>query len=161
MSRGAIVAAALFVTGVTTASAAETVFWGTIKITAVSAQCQKVHVGDNEQSQFHPKMAGNANFAGLSWVFRYGARGHALNGRNFDASFRTVQTGGVGWGDAYTVPPAQNAQIRITSYTPAIGSITATTAYVILQGQIKQPFSDPGGLNCTASFIGSYVKGNE
>jgi len=94
---------------------------------------------------------GNERAAGL-------ARGHGLAGIAFDATFRTVITGGVGWGDTYTVPPAERAQIRVTSYTPPLANINASTPTLILRGQIKRLFNDPGGLACIATFIGTYVK---
>ena len=156
MVRG-IILAALLSAGVTTASA-EVVFIGTIKITAVTPQCQNVNVNDHDQSTFHPKITGNASFSGLSWVGSHGARGHGLDNLAFDATFRTVITGGFGWGDTFTVPPAERAQIKVTSYTPGIGSINASTPTLILRGQIKRLFNDPGGLACIATFLGTYVK---
>jgi hypothetical protein len=80
--------------------------------------------------------------------------GHSLNGLAFDGNFRTVVTGGVGWGDTYTRPAAQYAQIKMTSSTPATTSITTATPSVTITGQIKRLFSDPGGLNCLVSFRG-------
>jgi len=91
-------------------------------------------------------------------VGRYGARGHGLDGLAFDATFRVVNTGGVGWGDPYTVAAAERAQIAVTSYSPALASINASTASVVIRGQIKRLFNDPGGLACIATFLGSYVK---
>ena len=157
MIRGAILGTALLAGAATTASA-ETVFVGTIKITAVTAQCQNVHVNDYAQSVFHPKIVGNANFAGLSWVWTHYAKGHLLGGLNFDATFRTVTTGGVGWGDPYTWPSTKAAQIAVTYYSPAVASITAATPIVIIRGQFKRFNNDPGGLACVASFTGTYVK---
>jgi hypothetical protein len=153
-----LILAALLSAGATTASA-EVVFVGTIKITAVTAQCQNVHVNDTNPSTFHPKIAGNSPFSGLSWVGTYSARGHALNNAAFDATFRTVKTGGVGWGDAFIAPQATWAQIRVTSYSPALGSINASTPTVTLRGQIKRLFDDPGGSACIATFVGTYVEG--
>ncbi len=152
-----IILAALLSAGATTASA-EVVFIGTIKITAVTAQCQNVHVNDVNPSTFHPKIVGNGNFSGLSWVGTYSARGHVLDNVAFDATFRTVKTGGVGWGDPYTAAQATWAQIAVTSYSPALGSINTSTPTLILRGQIKRLFNDPGGLACVATFIGTYVK---
>lgn len=157
MIRGAILAAALTAAG-TTAASAEVVFIGTIKITAVTAQCQNVHANDVNPSTFHPKIVGNGNFSGLSWVGTYSARGHSLDGRAFDATFRTVITGGVGWGDTFTTTAAQRAQIAVTSYSPALASINASTQTLTIRGQIKRLFNDPGGLACVATFIGNYVK---
>ncbi len=158
MIRGAILGAALVASGATTAMA-ETVFVGTIKFTAVTAQCQNVRLHEYARSTFHPAVrGGNQNFAGLSWVWTNYARGHKLNGANFDATFRTVVTGGTGWGDPYTVAAAQQAQIRITSYAPALGTITAATPTLTIVGQIRRLGNDPGGLACVATFLGTYVK---
>lgn len=157
MIRGAILGVAL-ISGGATSAMAEIVFVGTVKITAVTPQCQNVDVNDYAHSTFHPKVGTNANFAGFSWIWPHYSRGHALNGRNFDASFRTVVTGGTGWGDPFILPPARQSQLRITSYVPAVTAITAATQTLTLNGQIKRPWDDPGGLNCVMTFIGTYVK---
>lgn len=141
-----------------TIAAAEVVFVGTIINTAVTRQCQFSHAGDRFPSVYHPKVAGNENFSGLSWIRGHYAVGHSLAGRAFDANFRGVETGGVGWGDAYFKPAAQRAQIRITSSVPPIGSINNNTPTVILKGQIKRLNNDPGGLDCVVTFTGTYVK---
>ena len=157
MMKRAILAAALLAAATATASA-EIVFVGTIKITAVSPQCQNINVNDINQSSFHPRVAGNANFSGISWVSNHSARGHGLNGLAFDATFRTVVTGGVGWGDPYEVDAARRAQIRVLSYTPALANITNTTPTLTILGQVRRLFEDPGGLACIATFVGTYVK---
>jgi hypothetical protein len=163
MIRGMLLATALFAAAPMTASA-EVVFIGTIVFTAVSPQCQNSSVGDRYPSVYHPKFptpppaTANSNFSGLSFIRDHYAVGHFLNGLAFDGTFRTVVTGGVGWGDTYTRPPAQYAQIRLTSSVPATGSINTATPSVVLTGQARRLFNDPGGLNCIVTFRGSYVK---
>lgn len=157
MIRGAILGAVLIAGGTTTASA-EIVFVGTIKITAQTAQCQRNRVNDVANSTFHPLVAGNQSFAGLSWVWTHYSKGHGLAGRNFDTVFRVVQTGGVGWGDPYIVNATRQAQIRIISSVPAAGAITAATPAVQMTGQIRRFDDDPGGLACVFTFIANYVK---
>jgi hypothetical protein len=141
-----------------TIASAEVVFVGTIINVAVTPQCQFSGAGDRYPSVFHPKITGNENFSGLSWIRGHYAVGHLLGGIAFDTNVRTVETGGVGWGDTYFKPAAERAQIRISSSVPAIGSINTGTQTVILNGQIKRPFGDPGGLACVITFRGTYVK---
>lgn len=158
MVRSALLAVALLAGSITAASA-EIVFVGTIKITAKTAQCQHDRVNDVANSTFHPaSVGGNRNFAGLSWVWTHYARGHGLVGRNFDTTFRVVQTGGVGWGDPYIVDATRQSQIRIISSVPAVGAITAATPAVQMTGQIRRFGDDPGGLACVFTFIANYVK---
>jgi hypothetical protein len=163
MIRKILLAAALLAAAPVTASA-EVVFIGTVVFTAVTSQCQNSHVGDRYPSVYHPKYpitpaaTANANFSGLSFIKGHYADGHFLNSLAFDATFRTVVTGGVGWGDTYTRPQAQWAQIRLLSSVPATANITTATQTVTLIGQAKRLFSDPGGLNCIVTFRGVYVK---
>lgn len=140
-------------------ASAENVFIGTVVTTAVTAACQNSSAGDRHPSVYHPKSPGNEPFSGLSFV-RGGtyAVGHSLNNLAFDATFRTVVTGGVGWGDTYTRPQALWAQIRLTSSVPATASITNATQTVTITGQARRLFSDAGGLNCVVTFRGVYVK---
>ena len=162
MIRGLLIAAALLATAPTSASA-EVVFVGTIIHTAVTPQCQFRDVGERYPSVYHPRTpsAGpnpNANFSGLSWIRGHYADGHLLNSLAFDATFRTVETGGVGWGDTYLRPPAERAQIKLISSVPPTAQITTATQMVTITGQIKRPFRDPGGLACVVTFRGVYVK---
>lgn len=158
MIKRALLAVALLAGSAGVASA-EIVFVGTIKITAQTAQCGRQRVNDNAVSVFHPAaVGGNQNFAGLSWLWQHYSKGHALGGRNFDATFRTVTTGGTGWGDAYIVGATRQAQIRIMTSVPAVGAITATTPAVQMTGQIRRFDDDPGGLACVFTFIANYVK---
>jgi hypothetical protein len=158
MIRRALLAVALLA-GSATAASSEIVFVGTIKITAQTAQCQRNRVNEYANSAFHPAaVGGNDNFAGLSWVWTHYSRGHGLPGRNFDATFRVVQTGGVGWGDPYIVDAARQSQIRIISSVPAVSAITAATPALQMTGQIRRFDDDPGGLACVFNFIANYVK---
>lgn len=154
-----IVLAALLSAAATTASA-EVVFIGTIISTAVTPQCQSIGVGDRSPSVYHPKLpvVGQENFSGLSWIRGHYALGYRLAGLNFDATFRVVESGGVGWGDTYFRPAAQRAQIRITSSVPPTANITTATPSVTITGQIKRLNTDPGGLACVVTFRGVYVK---
>src|SRR5436853_5847868 len=72
MLRKVVIGAALVATA-TTGASAEAVYRGAITITAVTPQCQNVHVGDSNTSRFHPKIPGNAGFSGLSFVHQFGA----------------------------------------------------------------------------------------
>lgn len=142
---------------------AETVFVGAITITAVTPQCTTVHVNDRAASVFHPNIAGNQTTAGLSWVWDFYSRGHAIHSNattrvNFDGTFRSVETGGTGWGDSYIWPSIKWAQIKVTSYAPALASINSSTPFVNISGQIRRPNNDGGGLACIATFQASYVK---
>lgn len=157
MLRRTILSAMLLAAGANSAGA-EIVFSGKIKFTAVTSQCRNVRVKDFADSSFHPIVGSNSRVAGLSWVWPGNSRGHGLYGVNFDATFRAVKTGGVGWGDPYLRPTTAESQIRIVSYAPAITAITATTEIVTIRGQIRRPFDDPGGLACIATFIGVYMK---
>lgn len=162
MIRQTLLAAAIFACS-GTAALAETVFVGAITITAVTSQCTTVRANDRAASVFHPNIVGNQSTAGLSWVWDFYSRGHALHSSgtprlNFDGVFRSVQTGGTGWGDAYIWPSTKWAQIRVTSYTPALANINSSTPFVTIIGQIKRPNNDGGGLACVATFHASYVK---
>lgn len=146
-----------------TAALAETVFVGAITFTSVTSQCTTVRVNDRAASVFHPNIVGNQSTAGLSWVWDFYSRGHAIHStlparQNFDGTFRSVQTGGTGWGDAYIWPSSKWAQIRVTSYTPALASINSSTPFVTIIGQIRRPNNDSGGFACVATFHASYVK---
>jgi len=162
MIRKATLAVALLACSATAASA-EIVFIGKIKFTT-EVGCTQTRLHDSGNSVFHPAPANpsapgaNQNFAGLSWVWQDYSLGHSLGGRNFDAVFRTVTTGGVGWGDAYIRGAAQAAQIRIISSVPAAAAITAATQTVTLTGQIKRFANDASGLACTRTFVGNYIK---
>lgn len=162
MIRGALLAAAIFACS-GTAALAETVFVGAITFTAVTSQCTTVRANDRAASVFHPNIVGNQGTAGLSWVWDFYSRGHAIHSSgaprvNFDGTFRSVQTGGTGWGDAYIWPSTKWAQIRVTSYTPALANINSSTPFVTIIGQIKRPNNDGGGLACVATFNATYVK---
>lgn len=158
MIRGALLATALLAATTMTAQA-EIVFVGTIKFTAKTPQCARDRVNQYANSVFHPaSVGGNANFAGLSWVWSHYARAHSVSPGNFTTAFRVVQTGGSGWGDPFILPAARQSQIRITSSVPPVASITATTPTLTLTGQIRRFSDDPGGLLCVYTFTGNYVK---
>lgn len=162
MIRRALLAVAL-AAGSTTVALAETVFVGAIVFTSVTPQCTTVRVNDRAASVFHPNIAGNQSTAGLSWVWDFYSRGHAIHSnttvrQNFDGTFRSVQTGGTGWGDAYIWPSTKWAQIRVTSYTPTLANINSSTPVVTIIGQIRRPNNDGGGFACVATFQASYVK---
>ncbi|MCO5163251.1 MAG: hypothetical protein M9939_19125 [Mesorhizobium sp.] len=149
--------------GSTTAASAETVFVGAIVFTAVTPACTTVRAKDRAASVFHPNIDGNQSTAGLSWVWDFYSRGHAIHStlparQNFDGTFRSVQTGGTGWGDAYIWPSTKWAQIRVISYSPALANINSTTPFVTITGQIRRPNNDSGGFACVATFHGTYVK---
>jgi hypothetical protein len=163
MIRRALLAVALLA-GSATTTFAETVFVGAITFTAVTPQCTTVRANDKAASVFHPNIVGNFSFAGLSVVWDFYSRGHILETppntarRNFGPVFQAVKTGGTGWGDPYIWEPSRWAQIRVTSYVPALASINSTTRFVTITGQIRRPNSDGGGLACVADFEATYVK---
>lgn len=153
MIRGVIIGAAL-VAAATSGASAEVVFRGTTLITKVTPQCQNTRVGDTSVSRFHPKIAGNANFSGLSFVHQFSAIGYGLDGRSFDATLRAVRSGGVGWGDPYTW---NGSKVAVTSSTPPLGQIKPTTRQLLLRGKIVKHDNDPGGAACVVDFAASYV----
>ena len=140
--------------GVTGASA-ETVFSGIIRVTAATPQCEFFNEegGRTFTSRFHPRIAGNADFTGLSFIQPLYAIGYSLEGASFTNAFQVVRSGGVGWGETYTYTPG--SAIKITSMTPP--TLTASTPQVLLRGQVRRPEDDPGGNLCIITFIGSYV----
>jgi hypothetical protein len=152
MIRRLILAAAAVAMTVVTSASAETVFAGIIRTTAATAPCQFYDVGRIDASQFHPNIAGNANFSAISFLQPLSAVGYKLNGLAFDATFRNVITGGIGWGDPFNWT---GSQVKIFFQSPA--TITATTPQLLLRGQIKKPENDPGGIACIITFSGSYV----
>jgi hypothetical protein len=158
MFRGAILAAGLLAVGATAASA-ETVFRGVYKVTAVTAGCTGFpQVGDIQTAQFHPFFAGQGDTSeGMSVAYQFGGDGWTLGNHIWDATFRTAQSGGLGWGGPFIRPQAQWAQVRLVVRSPA--TITATTPRAVLIGQIKRPNgNDNGGLNCTVTFEADLVK---
>lgn len=152
MIKGAILAVGMFAFGTSTALA-EVLFQGAFTVTAVTPACQETDVGFNGTSIFHPNTAGNANFSGISFVQQFFAIGHLLNGAPFDGTFRNVQTGGVGWGDAWTWT---GSQLRLLAPIPP--PITVQTRFVSLRGQIKKFYNDPGGAACVITFEASYSR---
>jgi hypothetical protein len=135
-----------------TSAAAETVFAGTVRTTDVTPACQFYGVGRIDNSQFHPKIPGNAGFSAISFLQPHSAVGYKLENRNFDEFFRTVVSGGVGWGDPFEWT---GSRVRVTVQIPE--HITPSTPAVFLRGQIIKPEDDPGGTACIIDFDASYV----
>jgi hypothetical protein len=79
--------------------------------------------------------------------------GYKLGNVPFDANFRPVVSGGIGWGDPFSWT---GSVIRKTVQVPA--TITNTTPQVLIRGELKKPENDAGGALCVETFIGSYVK---
>ena len=136
-------------------AAAETVFVGVVKIASVTSQCQNFRTGV-ATSRFHPFFTGQTDSSeGFSLVWQFGGDSYILRSRALDGTFRSAESGGLGWGGIFTFPSNQWAQIALTSARP---TINATTTSVTLKGQIKRPAGDPGGLACVATFVGTYLK---
>ncbi len=130
---------------------AETVFRGTSIVTAVTPACQGTTVNRQEQTTFHPLVAGNDDFTGLNFYGTHSAYGYELAGP-FTAAFQVVEGGGVGWSPY----DWSGSQIRIIAQTPP--AIVASTRFVTLRGQIKKPRNDAGGLACIVTFEASYTR---
>ena len=145
-----ILAAGLLLALSSTASA-EIIFQGTLKWTSAD-WCLYERPGAAYTSAYHPRLAGNMNFSGLTTLYQFGGAGYQLTGADFNATYRPVEGVGLGW-SGYTF---KNAYIRVTERSPA--TITAGTPFVTLKGQIMRPGNDPGvnGKICVVSFEGAY-----
>ncbi len=128
---------------------------GTIKVTAKTAQCQNQNVGDIAASRFHPLIAGQGDQSeGFSFVYNLGGVGYNLQNHVLDTTFRTVVTGGLGWGGVYTQQTSHFAKIQVLAHA----TVTASTQLLVLKGKIQRPDDDPGGLACVIDFTATYVK---
>jgi hypothetical protein len=151
MIKSFVLATTVIVAASTNASA-EAVFAGVVRTVAVTPECEFYHVGRTDNSQFHPKIPGNASFAAISFLQPLSAVGYKLDGMNFDEHFRHVIEGGIGWGDPFEW---EGSKVRVTHQVPE--HITSNTPAVFLRGEIKKPEDDPGGTDCVITFHGSYV----
>lgn len=133
------------------AAHAEILFQGTYQITDIANCPNGPQVGDRDNFQFHPRgVGGNANFAAFTVIYRYGGQEYSLtDGLDFTGVFQVVRNGGLGW-TIYT--PSESSRAKVTSYTPALGNLTATTPSLTMVGALKNPFGETGAETCVAGF---------
>ena len=138
----------------TAQASAEVSFKGAIQWVKAT-NCSGELTGLEYGARFHPRIAGNSDFASITTIFTYDAFLYKLNGKNFTTAFQTVIGKGIS-GDAYTPSPAP--QVLVSSQTPA--TISLTTLTVTLRGQIKSPWGDPGvgGNRCIVDFEAVFFK---
>lgn len=136
-------------------ASAEVRFRGHVVITAIN-NCQngEMQVGWDFRSEFHPRLAGNDDFTGLSLVHDFGAIGNRLQSKDFTSAYQTVIKGGVGWGDGYV--PQKKGAILLSTQQPKI--ISASTQTINVTGKMKNPWGDEGSEQCEATFRGVYVQ---
>ena len=91
--RTSAVAACLVLVGLSSGADAEEVFHGSLLYTAAS-NCQFSRGGNQYNSVYHPRRAGNLNFTSLTQIHDLGGAAYHLDGLNFDATFRTVKAAG-------------------------------------------------------------------
>lgn len=130
-------------------------FYGAVVLTS-SSHCASVQDGWQFVSVYHPRVAGNAqhNFVGMTLTTEVQGEGFRLNNAVLTSTFKSVQS--ISYANGIEVLP--NAQIRIISQTPA--TLTATTPFLKLRGEIKRPFNDAGsGGACIVGFDASYFRG--
>ena len=149
-----IFAIAFGMTMIATAQA-ETLFRGLLHFTAVSGpECNNTgRVGDRYNTQFHPRVPGNANFAAITRLFDFGGLSYKLEGANFTPTLQKTITGGIGW-DAYT--PQKPISVAVLKQLPP--DLTPNSPTVTLIGKIKNPWGDPGSETCVVDFTAVYVR---
>lgn len=139
----------------TTTAQAETLFRGLLHFTKVSGpECNDAgRVGDRYNTQFHPRIAGNANFAAITRLYDFGGISYKLEGASFTPTLQKTITGGLGW-DAYT--PQKPISVAVLTQVPA--NLTENSPTVTLTGKIKNPWGDPGSETCVVDFTAVYVR---
>jgi hypothetical protein len=147
-----LLAGILIAAGISASVSAETLFEGTMKITAVNAACtQGPSAGWTSNASFHPNSVTggvpNNNFSALNFFLTTGAMSWMLSGGNFTPAFKQTTCGGIGW-NIYTCQ--KPSYISITSQTPA--ALATTTPTIALTGQIKNFNGQTGQENCIATF---------
>ncbi len=155
MFKYTILATALLSSSVISASA-ETLFRGTLQVTAASVGCTKgPEAGDISNGQFHPAaVPGNFNFSAVNVIERFNAQSlRLLAAGSFTSSFQQVSNVAIGWSD---FTPDKPGFVLVSKQTPA--TLAATTPNVTLVGKIKNPFGITGQENCIANFLFVGVK---
>ena len=134
---------------------AETLFRGLLHFTAVSGpECNNAgRVGDRSNTQFHPRVAGNANFAAITRIHDFGGISYKLEGADFTPKLKKTITGGLGW-DAYT--PQKPISVAVLTQEPT--NLKPNSPTVTLTGKIQNPWGDPGSEACVVDFTAVYVK---
>ncbi len=147
--------AIVFVMSMMATAQAETLFRGLLHFTKVSGpECNNAgRLGDRYNTQFHPRVAGNANFAAITRIFDFGGISMKLDGANFTPALQKTITGGLGW-DAYT--PQKSISVAVLTQVPS--NLTSSSPTVTLTGKIKNPWGDPGSETCVVDFTAVYVR---
>ena len=137
------------------AAQAETLFRGLLHFTSVSGpECNgAVRVGDRYNTQFHPRVTGNADFAAITRISDFGGISNKLEGANFTPTLQRTITGGIGW-DAYV--PQKPISVAVLTQVPP--NLTSNSPTVILTGKIKNLWGDPGFETCVAEFTAVYLR---
>jgi hypothetical protein len=144
---------AAIVIGMTTSVSADTMFDGTMKITAVNAACtQGPQVGDYTSATFHPRTVTGGtqvrNASGLNMLWDTGAKTWVVENADFSSTFQQTTTNyAINW-TAFV--PGEPSFVRIISSSPA--TYATTTQNVTLYGQIKNFYGMTGQENCVATF---------
>ena len=142
--RGLAVATAL--AGLSAEARSEVLFRGVFQITAVNAACTDgPNVGSLDNTQFHPRGQGNANFTALTTTSTYGGHSYKLEGANFTKTFQPVISEGLGW-SVYT------ANKKSSILLDPLPVFELSTNTLILTGKIKNIWGNAGQENCVADF---------
>lgn len=134
----------------------KSVFYGAITWVNVS-HCPNQQVGYTFNSEYHPRVASPAseNFSAITTMYTFEGAIYRLNGAPFTSSFQPVS--GIYTAGWY---PIQGTQIRVLQSDPA--TVTSSTQYLSLRGQIKAPWGEQGtdGQPCIIGFVANYFRGN-
>lgn len=144
---------AAFLATATTASAAIVEFRGVFVITALTSACEVFgwSVGSLAKSPYTPPNVGdNGPSTRLSIFFTIYAENYRLPSGALTSTFQNVDAGGLGRG-LFTFD--NQAKMRLTLSKPS--TVTATTQYIRMKGQIKN-FNDIP--NCKVTFRAAYVQ---
>lgn len=135
------------------AHAEQVIFRGTMTFTA-AANCAYQTAGSHYGSMYTPRYIGdNGAHSVITMVNDLNAAALDLANYEFDQTYRAVTVTAVG-ASGYTT----GAKVRVASRYPT--SMTTSTRYVWLTGQIRYPWDDPGtnGKPCAVTFEASYVR---
>jgi hypothetical protein len=152
-TRNSLLCCTAIVMGMTMPVSAETLFDGTIKITAVTAACtQGPSVGDYTSATFHPRSVTGGtqtrSASGLNMLWDTGARTWVVENADFTSTFQQTTTN---WAINWTAfMPQKPSFVKIISSSPA--TFTTTTQTVSLYGQIRNFYGLSGQENCIATF---------
>ena len=135
---------------------AETLFRGTLQYTDAQNCPNGPRKGDYENSQFHPRIIGNSDFAAITTISNWGGSQYRLSGKNFTSKFQKAETGGLGW-SVYNGTDKPSS-VLISGAIPPLNKIKSNTQQVTLQGQIQNPWGDAGAEKCVVTFSASYFR---